>query len=327
MQTEIFYNTCKKHLKNKDLYMQDFQNYNINRLQQVFKYENLPATIPPQEMERILLTEGKGIFTQYNGNYYIFPATLSGQQDEYNRYTQATVSIPYFNLNKVYNIKDNADGVLIKNDYNMQGVLPIIYKYGSMLCDSEISINSISELYRIIMIITATDNRTKETADEFIKRILNGDFNAILDTGFTDGLKMLTPSTSASNLITQLIEGIQYQKASFYNEIGIQANYNMKRERLSEGETTLNDDILFPLIDEMFSERVNAIEIINEKYSLNIVVDYNSIWKKSHEEIEKETEFTDTNFPATCEENITETETETEQPETETETEVKKKDE
>src|SRR5699024_187382 len=65
-----------------------------------------------------------------------------------------------------------------------------------------------------------------------------------------------------------------------YNEIGIDLNFNMKRERLTSGEVSQNSEVLFPLTNNMFRNRVQGVEQLNEKYNLDVKVDYGSIWKE-----------------------------------------------
>ena len=78
--------------------------------------------------------------------------------------------------------------------------------------------------------------------------------------------------------ITQLIELIQYYKASMYNELGLNANYNMKRERLNLGEVSMNVDVLLPYVDNMLKERQNAVEKINAMFDTEISVKLASSW-------------------------------------------------
>ena len=75
-----------------------------------------------------------------------------------------------------------------------------------------------------------------------------------------------------------LFEFQQYMKASLYNEIGLSANFNMKRERLTANEVEANTDNLYPLVDDMLNCRRLAIEKINEMFGLNIEVEFNSSW-------------------------------------------------
>ena len=85
----------------------------------------------------------------------------------------------------------------------------------------------------------------------------------------------------AEHYIKDLIESIQYIKANWYNEIGLNAQFNMKREALNSAETTLNDDILHPTIDVMLQCRKKAVEKINKMFGTNITVELNSVWEQN----------------------------------------------
>src|SRR5699024_6008075 len=75
-----------------------------------------------------------------------------------------------------------------------------------------------------------------------------------------------------------------------YNEVGIDLNFNMKRERLNSGEVSQNAEMLFPLVNNMFRNRKEGIEKLNEKFNLSVTFDYGSIWKKRDDENVKESE-------------------------------------
>ena len=92
---------------------------------------------------------------------------------------------------------------------------------------------------------------------------------------------MHVPQKSGGASITQLIEYHQYLLASFYRGIGLDLSFNMKREALNSAETTMNDDVLAPKIDDMLRERREGVERINKHYGLNITVDLASSWKKN----------------------------------------------
>jgi hypothetical protein len=324
----ITYDLAQKYVKDKDTAINSFIETSLDKTQQIFAYDSLPETIPQEELENILQTKGHCIIAEVDGKLYALSGGFSGEVDEYNNPTQYTVSNVALKLSKTFTI--GVDCILIKNDYHKSGMLPILQKYGVLLVDSEISLNTASILSRITMLISAPDDKTKASADLFIQKILNGDFSVIGENGFFDGVKLQTASTTNSNYITQLIELIQYYKASFLNEIGLQANYNMKRERLSESEILLNVDNLLPLIENMYSERKKAVEKVNKMFGTEIVVDYNGVWKTTHEHADKEEVATDTVTEDELETVETETETtetdetdetavETEETETETE--------
>ena len=63
-----------------------------------------------------------------------------------------------------------------------------------------------------------------------------------------------------------------------YNELGLNANYNMKRERLNLGEVSMNVDVLLPYVDNMLKERQNAVEKINAMFDTEISVKLASSW-------------------------------------------------
>ena len=67
----------------------------------------------------------------------------------------------------------------------------------------------------------------------------------------------------------------------FFHEIGINANYNMKRETLNTSETSVNEQALLPLLDDMLKQRQRGFERVNEKYGTNISVKLNSIWENN----------------------------------------------
>lgn len=94
-------------------------------------------------------------------------------------------------------------------------------------------------------------------------------------------------------MIGDLIEQEQYLKASWYNELGLNANYNMKREALNSAESTINNDILFPLVDEMLKQRQMACEQINALFGTDISVELNSSWEDNKKEEQAEIEDTE----------------------------------
>ena len=103
---------------------------------------------------------------------------------------------------------------------------------------------------------------------------------AVAEKPFLDGIKTANLSVQSSNTIIQLIELQQYLKASWFNEIGLNANFNMKREYLSTEELRASTDTLLPLIDDMLACRQEAIESVNSTYGTNIAVKKNSAWEQ-----------------------------------------------
>ena len=271
------YRIYQAQIRDKDTAVTEFIANTLAKTQSMFEYEGLPDSIPQKELERLLQTCGNAFVTEVEGALYALQGAKGGEPDVYGRPTVYTVANPALKLSKTYNIE--RDGVLIENDSNGESLLPLIGRYAVLYTDGLISLNTASVLTRITMLISASDDRTKQSADEFLKRIQDGEFSIIGENAFFKGVNMQTAPTTNSVYITQLIELIQYYKASMYNELGLNANYNMKRERLNLGEVSMNVDVLLPYVDNMLKERENAITKINERYETKITVKLNSSWE------------------------------------------------
>lgn len=275
----------KNYLYNKDIYLRNFINDMLCRCYSMFEYKKLPKTIKKQDIEKYLLINGHCIFTKEKDNFYIFNGDFTGLENVYHRLHKYLVTNVALNLNKEYETENNDDCVLIQNDSECQGFLHLFSKYGIMLNDCEISLNMLSILSRIPYLITSSDEKTKNNADLFLNKIKNGDFSIIADNAFLESIKSIPLNNTTNNQINNLIELTQYTKASAFNSIGLNANWNSKRERLNQSEISLNADSLTPLIENMLYSRKQAIASINEKYELNIEIDLSNVWKQKEQEI------------------------------------------
>ena len=141
---------------------------------------------------------------------------------------------------------------------------------------------------RVISLLTAPDDATKKACDIYLQDVKDGKIGSISENRFLDGIKMQSPPSNNGSYLTQFIELHQYLKGSMYNELGLNANFNMKREALGAGESALNDDILLPFCDDMLRMRQEGFEEVNKKYGTNITVDYGSAWKHNVREVEAE---------------------------------------
>ena len=285
------YETAKSYLKDKDQNVNNFIDTMFCKTNEMFTWKNLPETVPQAELEYLLQSNGTMFFTKVGKDFYALLGTLGGEINAYYEPTKYTVANVALNLSKMYDIEK--DGVLIRNDLRCNGLIPILSKYASMLTDCEISLNTMSVLMRVMFLISASDDKTKKSAEEFISKILNGNYSIIADSQFFDGIKAQGMTQSFSQLIPQMIELTQYIKASALNEIGLNANYNMKKERITEQEYTLNIDALMPFAENMLNCRKKAVEKINRMYGLNIEVSLNSVWEVNQSELESETTLAD----------------------------------
>ena len=250
----------------------------LDRTQVMFDYEGLPDTIPARNLEIMLQLNGNVFFTEVNGKKYVFTGGLGGEPDVYYEPTIYTVANPALAFSK--NLKIDEEGVLIRNDSYGVGLLPIFQKYAALLAENEITMRIADINNRIMFLLSAADDRTKASAEKFLSDVQDGKLGVISDNAFLESLKALPTATQNSVRLTDLIEFEQYLRAGWFNDLGINANYNMKRESISPDEAQLNDDALLPFVDDMLECRRIGLEKVNTMYDLDIKVNLASSWLK-----------------------------------------------
>ena len=287
----------KYDFKNKDTNINEMLRYMLRRSTQMFKYNGLPDSIPKYILELYLQTNGNVCFYKHNEKLYVFTGGMGGELNEYYLPTIYTISNPFLNLTK--NLVIDKECVVVANDICYQGMLPPFKKYATGLVENELSMNIASINSRMISLISASDDRTLKSGEAYIKHICDGDLSVVSEDAFLNGIKVQPYAKATNDILSKLIEYNQYLKASWFNDIGLNANYNMKREAINSNESQLNDDMLFPTVDDMLERRQEGIEKVNKMYGTNITVELNSSWRYNVDEInnsvqtETETEVVD----------------------------------
>ena len=271
--------TDKKHGINQHV------KYMLNRTQSMFRWKGLPESIPERILELYLQINGNACFYRYNDTLYVFVGGLGGEPDVYYMPTIYTIANPALKLSKT--LKIDSDCVVIPNDSFYMGLIPMFEKYGTEMTETELSIDIATVNSRIVDLIGAPDDRTRESALKYLEDVRDGKQGVIAETRFLDGIKAQPyGNTGNSNTITNLIELLQYQKASWFNELGLNANYNMKRESLNSTESQLNNDALLPLVDNMLNMRRIGAEKVNAMFGTNITVELASSWEDNQKELD-----------------------------------------
>ena len=274
--------------------------YMLDRTNEMFEYDGLPDTIPREWMELYLQINGQCAITKVDGELYAVPGRPGGAPDPYNRPTVYTAAMPAFgdrlkspmrivNHGKPYNSAQDTIGecVFIKNDSTVQGLWPLLSRYATELAENDVSIRSAQINSRQQSLIAASTDRELASAKMYIEGLVAGKLEAVADNEFLGGIRATNVSTMSSNSIIQLIELQQYLKASWFNDIGLNANFNMKREYQSEEELSANTDVLLPLIDNMLICRKRAIDVVNDTYGTNIKVEKGSSWANRQKVVEQ----------------------------------------
>lgn len=280
-----------------------FKSY-LNKTQAMFKWNGLPDTIPERDLEMLIQTRGFGCFIEHEENYYVLFGHLGGRLNFDYMPSMATIANPYLEISGNWDIyygydkslydksqnvlTDGKECVVIPNDPLYRGLTPILSVYANRMADTAISRRVVTIMSRAMNVFIAGDNNTYSSVKTFMTKLESGELDAITDNDFMKEIKSLPfgSSSSAARMITELIEAEQYDKASLYNELGLQANYNMKREAINSDEAQLGEDAILPLCDIMLEQRQLACKRINTLFGLNVSVDFSSAWKLTRESME-----------------------------------------
>ena len=292
-------------VKDKKQSANSYYRYFLARLSRMFEYKNLPDTIPHEMLDRYLMNNGIACITEVNGSLYCFYGNLGGPQDVYYRPTEFIISNPHIKtadgelftanipINPSYapcaSTQDEPttqQGVLIRNDTEWIGLAPMLSRYSYLLAENILTLRTADVMLRITSLLTAPSDKERMAAIEYLKSLEKGELGVIGESPFFDGIKLQSPPSNNGSYLTQFIEYQQYLKGSIFNELGLVANYNMKREAIGKGESTLDQDAIIPLADNMLLCRQEDMKRVNELYGTDITVSFSSAWLENQIETE-----------------------------------------
>lgn len=266
----------------------------LKRTAQIFRYRVIPESIPKRDLEllyqvngfavhtRVSVKNGVGYVDLENGKPYAFYGGLGGELNEYYNPTIATVSNPFLNFSAT--LTDGKDCVIVYNDSAHEGLIPLFVRYGSLLAENDITMRIADINARLITLLESDNDVAKKSAEQFISKIEKGDLSVLTSKPFFEGIKPIPyAATGSTNNITQLIELEQYIKASVFNDIGLNANYNMKRESINATEAQMGTDALLPLVDDMLFNRRYGHARVKEILGYDIECEFGSAWEDRHE--------------------------------------------
>jgi hypothetical protein len=247
------------------------------RSNQIFMYDNIPESWDISLFEYTLQKNGELLVIKSDSGelYFTDKFTYIGKKDFYDRFTQVNINNP--NDSVVNGDHDIGDLVIIKNNSLSISTSEFLSDYIDLMIETVITLKTHLINTRNIFTLIATDNKSRENCLNFMKKLESGDLNILMNNAFLDNVKLLNNNVN-SDLIYRLIEVLQYLKASCLHELGINANYDLKRTVTTKSDIDINLDYLIPLVDNMLLARKSAIEKINKMYGSDIKVYLHSTW-------------------------------------------------
>lgn len=262
-----------------------------NKCLSLFKWENLPETVDERFLMTQLILNGKVCWFNHQGRLYALNGAPGGEPNVYYEPQTFIVANPIIG-SKTLTIRnkngsdsiDGLDGVLMALtdiDYELTpaahgGLYGLIYQTAGLLADNISSLNVAQINGRAAVAFTADTEALAESAEEVLKDIYSGKPYRVLSEDILNKITA-TPlgNSGQNNTIMTLIEAHQYILASFYNEIGIAGQWNMKRERVNTAETELMTGSLDVSVYNMIKNLKSAVEKINELFGTDIKVELN----------------------------------------------------
>lgn len=261
-----------------------------NKCCNLFVWDGLPDTVDQRALNLSLVLGGKVCWTKFNDKLYALSGNIGGEPNAYYEPQLFIIANPVLGSKQVrIRQKDGSkdvqglDGILMGNsdvdvmsDRPTGGLFGLIYQFAGLLADNVSSLNTSQINGRVAQIWTADNDAMARSAEFILKDIYEGRPYKIVTQDIIDKVGVLPAGQSGqTNTLLNLMELHQFFLAQFYSELGIIANYNMKRERINTAESEMNSGCLDINIENMLKNREEAVERINELFGTSISVKIN----------------------------------------------------
>ena len=261
-------------------------NFILRDVFQIFKFNGVPKTVDETFMKYCIFLSGKVTFFRLDsGDIVALNGVYSGDPNLYYVPDKMLVSNP--RLIKSYRMQRDAECVVVycsePDIYNVTGefggLYTLISRTATMLADGDLSINVSQKNKRLINVLAAEDQSTKESIDVVIKKQYSGEPYAVIMKSLIDNVQSvpITDKTGGTNDIVQLIECQQYILSHFYEALGLQTHDNMKKERLITAEINDNDNLAKLNIDDILCTIQNGLDKVNAMFDTNISISLNPL--------------------------------------------------
>lgn len=246
-----------------DILFNRFYNLALNR----FTWKNLPEGLTSRKMEEMLVENGKVFFYRNDeGVLVCLPCFGTGYYNIYNE------PLSYNVIGNKYNdVVDTEKGVVIRNNARETNDRDDIMLFAERINEVELTMDLNLDGQKTPYIILC-DEKERLTFKNIIKQVRKYK-RAIFGTKNLSINNITTLDTKSEYLLDKL----QMHKKELMNELltflGINNNDVQKRERVVVDEVNANNEFILVNIDHMYDERKRAVDEINEKFGLNIIIE------------------------------------------------------
>lgn len=282
----------------------------LNRVVNLFEWDNLPETVDKQYLCSLLFLTGKATFFKKDDKLYVADCAIGGELDEYYFPKYAILANPVLGSKNllidtdcaiVYtSTADKINNNVRMGDVGYMASCPtygLITKTAELLADCMSSINIAQKNTRASFVVTAPTDNVRVQMDMLLKRMYDGEpYTTVTDSAFADNRVTVSPLTTTvgNTTLRELRETQQYYLSQFYHAIGVDSNSNFKRERLTTAELDSESEPLQINTIDMISSVKEGIERVNKMFGSHITVELSPQWRQLTERQDSEVQKDDT---------------------------------
>lgn len=248
------------------------------------KFDNLPEEIDDAFLRYQLLLYGKVLFFKHKNTHHVFWYSGTGIRNEYHIDKQFLVTNPWLDYPQSFTQKfQDTNSVIIYSDINAYiedtdcGLFDYISSYADIISAIDRSIYILAKNSRLIAFLTGQTMSFVESAKIAIDRVFKGDEAfAIMEESLLDSIKVNPIGEKTEYKLSELIKTRQYYVSEFFQKIGISANQNMKKERLTDNESELISSVSSISFDYICNNINSCLKKVNKLFNLNITCSINN---------------------------------------------------
>lgn len=243
----------------------------------IFKYKNLPSSLPQREIEANLMLTGHCFVFPKNGELVTAVTSIYGFDKYYNP-TKATYAQAVLGAQSNLTIDDYAiiyNSSLKDNVLNIpcdSSLLSFITRYSRLLADIESTIDIYLVNMRLTSVPVATNDQTKSSLAKFFDKLKLGRREIVVDAPIIETFRNVDIAKSSTNdNLTELLQARDKILEMFYRDIGVKFRNN-KRGNMTVEEVESDTQVLLISLDDMLDSRKKGVEEVNYTYGTNIEV-------------------------------------------------------
>ena len=245
---------------------------------------NIPETVDETFLKYCIFIKGKcTFFNEDSGELRGLNGNYTERPDVYYVPDHMIINNPRFNKTYIKTRGEDCEVVYCReiDRYNageLGGLYELIKKTAVLLADNCISINVAQKNTRLINMLAADDQDTRESVEAALFGMYAGKPYSIGQTSLVSNLSSvpLTPST-ANRYLIDLIQVEQYILSHFYEAIGLSTHDQMKKERLVTAEINDNIDLSIFNIYNIIKTIKDGLDRVNAMFGTEFDVGINPL--------------------------------------------------